>query len=142
MNLSAEQFAEIIHSLSAPSATGGPEKRRAPRVMHRCRASIFVGKDPMSGARVSVIVRDLSSRGVCILYSAELPRGTEFVLQLDRAGGVPIHILSTVAHCRRHDKGLYAIGAEFTCLLNAAAPPPDRRSAAKDLKRIRQSVLG
>ena len=141
MNLSAEQFADIINSLSAPSATGGPEKRRAPRVIHRCRASIFVGKDPLGGARTAVVVRDLSSRGVCILYSAELPRGTEFVLQLDRAGGVPVHILATVAHCRRHDKGLYAIGAEFTCLLNAA-PPPDRRSAATDVKRIRQSVLG
>lgn len=140
MNLSAQQYADIVSSLTTPPEAG-EEKRRAPRILHRCRASIYIGRDPLGGVRTGVVLRDLSSRGVCLFYNKEMPRGTEFVLHMDRAGGQPVHILARVAHCRCQNKTLYVIGAEFTCLLNSTPPPP-AATAAADLERIRQSVLG
>lgn len=147
MNLNAEQFAEALHTLqqgegAAPAAGAEHEKRRATRVSHRGRASIALGDDPRSEVSTTVVIKDLSPRGVGIVHSQRLRRGSNFVLRLSRdEGQAPIAILCTVAHCRQVEKSLFTIGAEFTCVIGDGQLPSAPGRAADDLERIRRSVL-
>src|SRR5688500_8761427 len=112
MNLSAEQFADVLFSLSEPKDKKQDQSRTV-RLSHRCRVTIMLGRDVQSGITTLVTVKDFSPRGICILHKSELPRGTNLVIQLERAEGPPVHILATVAYCRAEDKLTYTIGAEF-----------------------------
>jgi hypothetical protein len=154
MNLTAEQFAEAVAALQAPGEAAPPaggtalpvgERRRAPRVAHRGKASITLGDDPRGDVPTNVVVKDLSPRGVGIVHARRLRRGETFVLRLSRDDGQrrPVAILCTVAHCRQVDKSLYNIGAEFTCLIGDArdAQPATPGQVVDDLERIRRSVL-
>jgi hypothetical protein len=135
MNLSPEQFASVINSLQEPLG-GESEKRRARRVLHRARVPIIVDGGTPRERQAVVTVRDLSPRGVGLLHNERLPRGTSFVMRIERAGGPRVQVLCTVAHCRLQRGGVYIIGAEFTCLISTPPPP-----TADNLERIRRSVL-
>jgi hypothetical protein len=148
MNLSAEQFADLLVSLAEHGlANKRDDKRRATRLTHHCQVPIMLGRDVQTGITTTVTVKDFSPRGMCILHTSELPRGSDLVIRLERSEGGPVHILATVAYCRPQDKTLFAIGAEFTCILDspaaaaAAAATTTPESASEDLARIRQSVL-
>src|SRR4051794_24011340 len=96
MNLTAEQFAAAVAALQSPAdaspaptgaAPGAPpfvEKRRAPRVAYRGKASITLGDDPRGDVPTTVVVKDLSPRGVGIVHAQRLRRGETFVLRLAR----------------------------------------------------------
>src|SRR4051794_23595394 len=97
MNPTAEQFAEAVavpqppgDGAAPPVAAGAPafvEKRRAPRVAYRGRASITLGDDPRGDVPTTVVVKDLSPRGVGIVHGQRLRRGATFVLRLSRDDG-------------------------------------------------------
>lgn len=93
------------------------------------------------GAReaVNVGIGDLSPRGLSIIYSAPLTRGEQFVVHLSSKGGKPVSLLCTVAHCRQTAPHEFAVGAEFTCVLDQS--PPHTRKVTGDMDRIRKSIL-
>ena len=137
MDLTAEQFAEILKSLNELSRQPS-DKRRAPRVNHRCRALITRGKELHSGLSESVSVRDFSPRGICILCPKPMAGGENFIICMSRRGSSPVHILCTVVHCNAVSKEMHTIGAEFTCVLDHSVRPAVTRG---DLARIRDGVL-
>ena len=140
MHLSAKQFAEIVERLEADALAAcfpGHDKRRAPRVAMKNRATIVPYVEGVAGKGVGVEVRDFSARGIRFLHPAQLANGEQFVLELPQQGGDPVSILCTVMHCRRTEEGPHSIGAEFTCVLRKSKAPSERL----DRDRIRQSIL-
>ncbi len=142
MDLTAEQFAEVLNSLGDGHNVGPRDKRRAARVTHRCRAAITLGSKIGAGARVSVTVKDFSPRGICLVRAEEMPTGSNFIISLGRRGGSPVHILCTVVHCRSVSKDMHTIGAEFTCIVDANPTRPQHTDAGpSEEDRIRSSML-
>ena len=84
------------------------------------------------------MVRDVSPRGINVVYPEPLPAGQQFTVQLLESTK-KITLLCTVLHSRPMASGLHSIGAEFTCVL-----PNPREKPAEDanmLERIRHSML-
>jgi hypothetical protein len=140
--LTADQFSQLLERLD-PESIGdasfpGSEKRRAPRVELRNRATIVPYVDGMEPTGVGVEVRDFSARGIRFLHSSRLEKGSQFVLELSQRGEDPLRILCTVMHCRPSDEGPISIGAEFTCVLRKTS----LKISKSDEDRIRQSILG
>jgi hypothetical protein len=140
MNLSAEQFAAVVSNFNELVPLPDSEKRRASRVIHTCRVPIIFGHESFEERRETVTILDLSSRGVGLLHTQKLRRGEQFVLQLNRPKGAPAMLLCAVAHCRRHAKGIFAVGAEFTCVLNPQALA-DTPVSKEDVERIQKMML-
>src|SRR5687767_11037345 len=116
MHLTAKQFEHIVSPLELGEKAPATNKRRAMRVAHRCRTAITpITEDNRPQTPLNVMVRDLSPRGVCIVYDKEIPQGTNFILRLTRPEGLPVSILCMVAYCRSINESVYTIGAEFTC---------------------------
>jgi hypothetical protein len=137
MDLSADQFASMLASFNEP--IDEQDKRRAERVTHQCVVPIVLGYNTPEERQAMVTVRDLSPRGVGLISSKPLPRGEQFVLQLNGPGSAPSILLCTVAHCRKEGKKSYAIGAEFMCILDEAKTATD--TANDEAARIQQSML-
>jgi HD-like signal output (HDOD) protein len=87
---------------------------------------------------VSVKLRDLSTRGVGILYSQALHRNDQFLLLLpEMVVTAKKAILCSVVYCRMVSTGEYEIGAQFVNVVtNDAVPPPVNNASA-----LRSSVL-
>ena len=142
MDLTAEQFAEVLNSLGDGRNFAPSDKRRAARVTHRCRAAVTLGSDVATGQRVSVTVKDFSPRGICLVRAEEMPPGSNFIMSLGRRGGMPVYILCTVVHCKAVSKEMHTIGAEFTCIIDATPPKPQPATAGpSEADRIRSSML-
>ncbi len=140
MNLSTDQFAAVMKSLENPPPREDAEKRRASRVVHRARVPIVIDHGTEAERTATVTVRDLSPRGIGLLHSERLPRGTPFMIRIDRKDGPAVCVLCTVAHCRLQPGGVYSVGAEFTCVLTKDHAPT-AASVRDDVDRIRKSVL-
>jgi hypothetical protein len=142
MDLTAEQFAEVLRSLGDSRHLAPSDKRRAERVTHRCRAAITLGNRVAAGRRVSVTVKDFSPRGICLVRAENMDRGSNFIISMGRRGGPPVYILCTVVHCQAVSKNMHTIGAEFTCIIDTALPRPDPANACPSQEdRIRSSML-
>lgn len=140
MQLSAEQFAEIMHGLHAtPRPANQAEQRRAPRIARNVKLDITPIVDGVAQGAYTAQVENLSSRGLGILDANKLRTGSQFTLTLPHENGTVIPILCTVVHCRTVSKNLFRIGAEFTCLVS-----DERRTlaTADEQDRIRASILG
>lgn len=104
----------------------------------RARASISVVENGVALTRSQVQVCNISLRGMGFLHQNQFRPAEQFVIWLARQDDQPLTILSTVMHCRALAKGLYYVGAEFTCVV----PIPAEAQDVTDLDRIRQSILG
>ncbi|HYE19975.1 MAG TPA: PilZ domain-containing protein [Tepidisphaeraceae bacterium] len=142
MLLSAEQFSEITRELEHGGVATGreTEHRRAPRAHPRALVSVIPVEDGRWATPVTAMVRDVSSRGVNILFARTMKRGSQFVVRLPREDGPCAQFLCTVAHARELRDGQYGIGAEFTCLLPDGAG--GHGSSPTEERRIRGSILG
>jgi hypothetical protein len=163
MNLSSEQFTQIINSMKQPSAESGvAQKRRAARVEHRATVVITYcdfkvspahallvaqgwqaknGAQPSQRPSMTVMVRNLSSRGIGIMHPRKMNAGDQFIIRLSRQDGDPVSLLCSVAHCSRLHDNLFAVGAEFTCILPKAQEPQFSCSEELEAQRIRDSIL-
>ena len=142
MSLSAEEFAQIVNPGFKPSTRGraNVEDRRAKRVEQRMRVQIILRQTDGKWRIENLQTRNCSSRGLCLLRDAPLKSGTQMVTIFPKADGDISRILTTVVHCRAMAKGVYAIGAEFTCLLDRKAAAAEAIDPA-ELERIRKAVL-
>ncbi|HSI35213.1 MAG: PilZ domain-containing protein [Phycisphaerae bacterium] len=142
MLLSAEQFSDITRELARGGVTTGraAEHRRAPRAHPRALVSVIPVEDGRWATPVTAMVRDVSSRGVNILYARAMKLGSQFVVRLPREDGPCAQFLCTVAHSRDLRDGQFGIGAEFTCLLADGAG--ERGLSPAGGRRIRGSIPG
>jgi len=139
MELSAEEFSRIVHSLGMSAAADGPEgHRRAARVSRQAQLSIVPIKNGRPGTGMTVRVKDLSSRGIGFVHDKRMKQASQFLLRMTREELPPIEILCTVVHCAQLSNEIWSIGAEFTCVAPVAATPDD----ATEMERIRHSMLG
>ncbi|HEX4125788.1 MAG TPA: PilZ domain-containing protein [Tepidisphaeraceae bacterium] len=148
MELSAELFSQIAASVGVdPAHRVKHEKRRADRLALRLEVRITPSADPLSidvsSPRSFVsVVRDLSPRGVSLEHPTPMPHGAQFLLHLFSETGQPtVHLLCRVIHCKRSvQDDCNVIGAEFTCVQDAGGAV-EPKNAARQLNRIRQSIL-
>jgi hypothetical protein len=131
----------------APShAVGtGAEHRRAERVRMEGMATILLCRDNgRAGEPRPVRLRDVSLRGVSFVITTPLARGQQFVYHLPPGSNrSTTPVLCTVAYCRPEVDAGYRVGAEFTCVLEQAAPAAqsEPNGAGGDVERIRRSIL-
>ena len=118
MNLTAEQFAELVEGLdraSTSTTATGTDRRRATRVERRS-AMVITLADPAKPGKVaqslSVTLRDFTPQGVGILLDRALEKGSQFVAKVTRPGAAPAAVLYTVAYCTQLNAHLYKVGAE------------------------------
>jgi hypothetical protein len=138
MELTAQQFAEMVNHLKGPSRFGGPQdQRRAPRVERQARLTITPVDGVQPPTPVDVEIKNISSRGLGFVHTRKLKLHSQFLVKLPRQGGDPVEILCTVVHCNPAGQKCYAVGAEFTCL----SPTPGQTDPATS-DRIRSSILG
>jgi hypothetical protein len=145
MHLSTKQFSEILSGLGndvRDPSFAGSDKRRAHRVPVNNRVTIIpdiTGENPQA---VGVELRDISPRGIGFLHSRALPSGGQFVLELPQTAGEPVRMLCSVVHSKPTNEGPFAVGAEFTCVLqHAKSQKPAASASSKERDRIRQSIL-
>jgi len=114
------------------------ERRRSARVEVRSRVPIaLLCKGELLPA-IPIMVKDISPRGVNILFPEPLQAGQQFTLELSSPREA-ITLLCNVMHCRLDESGLHSIGAEFTCVLPADSSK--QRVDEQTQKRIQQSML-
>src|SRR5258708_786615 len=97
------------------------------------------GSTTSSNNSVTVTCRDYSTRGIGILIRQPVAQGAQFVVKIQQQGEAAVSMLCTTAHCRKINANLYALGAEFTCLL-----PEAKAKAVDDLseqQRISASIM-
>ena len=138
MELTARQFADMVNHLKGPSRFGG-EQRRAPRVERQSRIAIVPVADGQPRTPVDVDVKNMSSRGLGFVHTRKLKPGSQFLVNLSPQGSAPVEMLCTVVHCDPAGKGVYAIGAEFTCLAPTAGATANDPATSE---RIKNSMLG
>jgi hypothetical protein len=136
--LSAEQLSEIVASYSR---TRTQPNRRAARVCHSGRTTIYRMARKPSEMALPVQMRDLSARGCSFTLTQQLPRDSQFILRFSRRGKPPVSILCTVMHCRPAGDG-FRIGAEFTCQVHVGRAAKLAEQTGQERERIRRSILG
>jgi hypothetical protein len=118
MNLTAEQFAELVEGLDrdAASVATGSDRRRATRVERRSAMVITLVDQARPGKAaqsLSVTLRDFTPQGVGILLDRALEKGGQFVAKITRPGATaPAAVLYTIAYCTQLNAHLFKVGAE------------------------------
>src|SRR5687768_12149597 len=101
MELSAEEFAEIVRHLGeATPPAGRAEQRRAARVERVSWVNILPVQNGAARAAVGVTVRNVSSRGLAFEREARMEAGRQFLIRLPRDAGPPVELLCTVVHVK------------------------------------------
>jgi hypothetical protein len=140
IELTADQLGTLSAMLRIAGTRKAPsERRRTPRLDVRASVSVALVEDGESGPAIAMRVRDISPRGVALLYTQAMRVGQQLVLTLQRADGPPVQILCTVVHCHPGKGRLHTLGAEFTCALSELPAPLVPVSA--ELERIKRSML-
>ena len=161
MELTAEQFAEIVgHLNGVASPDSSKDKRRATRIERRTRITITPvaaanspngsgggvagngGTERAAAAGVVVMVKNLSSRGMALVTDREMVTGSQFMFRLarkDETNGVPVDLLCTVVHCDEVADEVFSIGAEFTCIVGDGIQ--NKAGGGDEAQRIRSTIL-
>jgi hypothetical protein len=157
MELTAEQFAEIVGHLNGVAGPdSSKDKRRATRIERRTRMTITpiagadgtsdsgdgAGATPGAPAAIVVMVKNLSSRGLALVADREMVAGSQFMFRLarkDETNGVPVDLLCTVVHCEEVADEVYSIGAEFTCIVGDGIE--NKAGGGDEAQRIRTTIL-
>ena len=137
MKLSPETFRELTSALGVRKEGAPDERRRSIRVDVRTRIPLSLVDKGQHQPAVPIMVRDVSPRGINIVFPQRLDAGQQFTVMLGGQKG--FLMLCTVMHSQSLSNGMHSIGAEFTCVL----PRNGARSAtdAKTMQRIRDSVM-
>jgi hypothetical protein len=114
VQLSAQQFGEILQALKNASVAGaGSEKRRASRIEMQCKVIAVPFVSPgKPGNPISMLTRDVSFTGIGLMNTVPMEKETLFVVRLPRLKSWML-LLTKVMHCRPLADNLYAIGAEY-----------------------------
>jgi hypothetical protein len=133
MDLSAEQFVEIVNALDGGgNDESGSEQRRQPRLGLRARATVIPLSEGSHPAAITIQVRDISAAGIGFLHDKKMSLDEQFALVLPRTGDTPSVVLCSVAFWQPLARELYAIGARFIRVLRdgGAVPLPIQTGVA------------
>jgi c-di-GMP-binding flagellar brake protein YcgR len=137
--LSAEQLTEIVSAYKDTKQAAQHQNRRAPRVQHAAKTTIYRLAKQASEAALPVQMRDVSARGCSFTVKEKLARDSNFIIRFSRREGQPISVLCTVMHCRAAGD-MFRIGAEFTCLVDLHRANKHAHDSV-ELDRIKNSIL-
>jgi hypothetical protein len=139
MQLSPQIFRALAAEMLA-NGTGSKvdERRRSHRVDVKMRVPVALLRKGALMPAAPILVRDISPRGVKILYPEPLEAGEQFTMELSSPKN-PIKLLCIVTNCRRDQSGLHSVGAEFTCVLSEATDGAEADETMR--RRIQQSML-
>lgn len=141
MYLTPEQFAELA-SIGTTSDTKAhrPERRRTARVGMQARVTIVLIRNGQPTRPITLVARDVSSRGINLLLPSPLPVGQQFITELSSTQGQRLRLMTRVAYCRALPGGQsYTIGAGFECTMSDSTSTADPCSDAQ--KRIEASMF-
>jgi hypothetical protein len=144
MELSPEEFRDLARSLEHVSEPiPDNERRRTSRKEVRTRIPLCLIDKGIASSPKPIQVRDLSPRGINILYPEVMPSGQQFTIDL-KGSANHVTLLCTALHCHTAESGLHSVGAEFTCVVPShGMSNPSRRAEDEGiLSRIRESMLG
>jgi len=137
MNLTAEEYLDVLRRLQGSSA-GSDQKRRAARIKYRAYVEVGLCEDGGEQRRLKLLLANISSRGVGLVSHICMKRGQQFVIRLPHKANRVAEILCTVVYCRPKAGGLFGIGSEFDCPVGqeGGAAPADQQIA-----HIREVIL-
>lgn len=139
MTLTAEQFSAIIRSLGDAVSSPRVEKRRAARAKYRaCVDVTLCAEDGTEQRRMSILLSNISLRGLGLVSHLNLRSGQQFVLHLPHEPEGALDMLCTIVYSRSRPGGLYNVGAEFNCPIG---PSSVGTQSDKQVEQIRNSIL-
>jgi hypothetical protein len=135
MQLSAQDYAEIVATLQAAEADGS-DKRRFTRMQVRGRIVVTPITDGHAGTSYTALTRDISFQGAGIMQTIPVQLGQNVLLYLPRRGRPILCVLSKVVHVRPLADGLVAVGCEFLAPAEpGAAKAPQTPDAAGEMRK-------
>ena len=112
MQLSAQDYAEIVATLQAAEADGS-DKRRFTRMQVRGRIVVTPVVDGHVGTSYTALTRDISFKGAGIMQTIPVQIGQKLLIYFPRRGRPVLCVLCRVMHVKSLADGLLAIGCEF-----------------------------
>jgi hypothetical protein len=110
MQLTSELYEQVLRAIHA-----GP--RRASDGRRLARAGVGLAVIVLRGRkrerRLSVRVRDVSPTGLGFISGEALATGEEVVVELERRGAPPLHIVGRVQHCEQVAHRVHRVGVLF-----------------------------
>src|SRR5262245_37906582 len=114
MQLSVEQFEQILATLKSDGGTRQRERRQGPRVGLRCNIHIIPIIDGIAKKGVNVSLRDISREGIGITITDSTRMGTQFIVKFPQTNSeTETFLVCTVTNRRPLHEGTSAIGARF-----------------------------
>ena len=110
VELSARKLREMSAALHGPDPMGRRTALRVPVEGFVTIVPLTPGGGRAPERRVGVY--DLSRSGIAVVAGEPMEAGSQFNVQIARESGLPIEVLCTARHTRRHGEA-YITGAEF-----------------------------
>lgn len=138
--MTIERLKELIAVLQDTKAIDDELRRSARANVQSVVQITRIAADASRRDIERAVLKDVSLRGLRIIFSKELAGGERFVLHLRGKERGVADLLCRVVHCHRAEKGVFSIGAEFDFAV-ANNANKEARVASSELDRIRASMF-
>ena len=121
MHISPELFAQIVSALECVETSlphGGWDNRARPRLNVQGTAMIVPLIDRLGRRPARVVMRDISTVGVGILFDKPMRMNEQFALRLPLTDTAPLWVVCNVTRFRPVSQETYSIGATFSHILS------------------------
>lgn len=120
MQLSADQFEQIVTQLRSGQPHRNAERRASPRVGLRAQVSVIPCRTGIRARVHTVWIRDVSAHGINFLFHQPLAAGTYVVLVLPRTKGPTLDLLFVVKRCQPLGNGQVSVGAHLERVIESS----------------------
>jgi len=143
MQLTAQQFGEVLESLRGGSrAGGGSEKRRFVRTEVQARVVVATLLAGTPGRCYSALTRDLSFGGIGLIQALAADLSDRLLVRLPCGSKPPLMIVCVVVHYKTLADGIFGVGAEFVAEAGPDMVGQLDQVDDREMRRIRNSILG
>ena len=123
MHISPELFAQIVSAMDCAEISPpheGWDNRARPRLAVQGTAMIVPLIDRLGRRPARVVMRDISTVGVGILFDKPMRMNEQFALRLPLTDTAPLWIVCTVTRFRPVSEDTFGIGATFSHILSTS----------------------